>query len=622
VTERPGDARADERSMTVAICVGLAVAVAALYAQTRHFEFVSLDDYYLLVLRPEIRSGLSWTNLEWALTAVEPSWQPFTWVTHQLDFALFGTDPGPQHLVNAAWHAANAVLFFLALRALTGELWPSALAAALFAVHPLRAESVAWLSERKDVTSGFFWMLTLLAYAGYARRGGAGRYALVALAFVLGLLSKTMVMSLPVILLLLDVWPLRRWSPWDTPRRSDATPRALVVEKLPLLAIGVAAVAMTIFTQFTIGGIRSLGEMPAAWRLVNVPIAYVTYLAQAFWPTRLGATYSHPAFVAGSDLATYVGLAVGATALLVAITVACAAAGRRAPYLLVGWLWYVVALVPVIGILQAGRQGHADRFTYLPTLGIALAVAWSLRDLVAHRPRLRVPAVAAATLVLALCSALSFRQIATWRDTKSLFTQAIAASADNYFAHQTLGAWLFSTGELPAAREHLEAALAISPDSAYAHEQLGLVLEKQGDRAGAIAAYERAVQLSDKSFFAKRNLAALRAAAPAPAATAAASVDQALAAVRADPADPRARIDLGIAYLREKRYDDALRHLQSAVELARDSAQAHDALSIALVRTNRLAEAEPHLARAAELNPGNDMTRQRLAWVRQQLGKQ
>ena len=609
-TRRAGAAPVDDGWTALAVCVALMAAVAALYAQTQRFEFVSLDDYYLLVLRPEVRNGLSAANLRWAFTAVEPSWQPFTWITHQLDFSLFGAAPGPPHLVNAAWHAANAVVFFLALRALTGELWPSALAAALFAVHPLRAESVAWISERKDVTAGFFWMLALLAYAQYARRGGAGRYLLVVLAFVLGLLAKTMVMSLPVILLLLDVWPLRRWS--------ATAARALVVEKLPLLAIAVAAVAMTVFTQITIGGIRSLDETPLAWRLVNAPISYVTYLWQTFWPARLGATYSHPAFVASSDFTTYCWLAVACTALLAAITAGCVAAVRRAPYLLVGWLWYVTALVPVIGLLQAGRQGHADRFTYLPALGIAIMVAWSLRDALARAPRLRTPAHAAIAVALGACALLSYRQIATWRDTRSLFTHAIAASDDNYFAHQTLGAWLFSTGELPAAREHLEAALRIAPDSAYAHEQLGMVRERQGDRAGAIASYERAIQLSNLSFFATRNLAALRAAAPPPTA----SVEQAAAAVENAPDDPQAQIALGIALLQQKRYGEALTHLERAVALAPDSAQAHDALSIALVRQNRLAEAEPHLARAAELNPGNDMTQQRLAWVRQQLGKQ
>jgi tetratricopeptide (TPR) repeat protein len=460
-------------------------------------------------------------------------------------------------------------------------------------------------------------MLTLLAYAAYARRGGAGRYALVVLTFVLGLLAKTMVMSLPVILLLLDFWPLRRWTWSGATGRFRESFGALVTEKLPLLAIGAAAVAMTIFTQITIGGVRSLEQTPLGWRLVNAPISYVTYVLQALWPTRLGATYSHPAFVASSDFGTYVGLAGAATALLLAITAACVATARRFPYLAVGWLWYVVALVPVIGLLQAGRQGHADRFTYLPMLGLAIAAAWSLRDLVAYRPRLRVPAIAAAVVALALCAALAVRQIATWRDTRSLFAHAITASDDNYFAHQTLGAWLFSTGELAAARAHLEKALEISPDSAYAHEQLGMVLERQGDRAGAIAAYERAVRLSDTSFFARRNLAALRAATPRPVTP----PDQAEAAVRDRPDDPQARIDLGIALLQQKKYDDALVHLERAVALAPDSAQAHDALSIALVRTNRLAEAEPHLARAAELNPGNEMTRQRLAWVRQQLGK-
>ncbi|MEO6025676.1 MAG: tetratricopeptide repeat protein [Candidatus Binatia bacterium] len=613
-TRGAGAPRRDERWTVLAVCLSLVVAVVGLYAQTAHFEFVSLDDYYLLVLRPEVRSGLSATNLRWALTAVEPSWQPFTWVTHQLDFSVFGADPGPPHLVNAAWHAANAVLFFLALRALTGELWPSALAAALFAVHPLRAESVAWLSERKDVTSGFFWMLGLLAYAGYVKRGSTSRYLLVAAALVLGLTAKTMVMSLPLVLLLLDVWPLGSRGQLSAPTRARLT------EKLPLFAITIAAVAMTVFTQFTIGGLRSADEMSIGWRLVNAPISYVTYLAQTFWPTRLGATYSHPAFVAGSDFGTYVGLAVGSVVLLLAVTAFCVAFAHRAPYLLVGWLWYLVALVPVIGLLQAGRQGHADRFTYIPVLGIAIMVAWSLRDLVARWPRARAASVGAAMIALGLCGALASRQIATWHDTRTLFGHAIAISDDNYFAHQTLGAWLFSTGEVETARTHLEAALRISPDSAYAEEQLGLVLERQGDRAGAVAAYERAIALSPTSFFAQRNLPALRAklAPPVPPAN---DLVQLLDAVSASPDDAALRVKIGIALLEKQRYEEARVHLQRAVELAPDSAQPADLLGIALIRLNRFAEAEPHFAHAAALNPENAPTQQRLDWVRQQLGK-
>jgi len=601
---------------TLLVSIGLAAAVLALYAQTAHFEFVSLDDLNFLVDRPIVRRGLSWEGLTWALRTVDPNWHPLTWLTHQLDFSLFGADAGPPHLVSAGLHAVNAVLCLLALRALSGELWPSALVAALFALHPMRAESVAWLSERKDVTAGLFWMLTLLAYAAYARRRTGGRYALVGLALALGLMSKTMLVSLPFILALLDVWPLGRWR-FDGRGTPPAARRALIVEKLPLLALAAAASAMTVFTQATIGGVRSLDQITVPWRLVNAALAAVTYIAQTVWPTRLAVTYSHPALLGGSRLSDYVWWALGAFTLLVAVGALCWAARRRAPYLAVGWLWYLIALLPVIGLMQVGRQGRADRYTYLPMIGVYIMAAWGLRDAVARWPRARTPAVAGTAAVLGVLAALSWQQIGSWRNTHTLFEHAVAVTDDNYFAHQTLAATLRSEGALDAARQHLEAALRISPDSAYAHEQLGLLLDQQGDRDGAAREYERALQLSERSYYARRSLAVIRRAQGRHAEEIVLLSDE----IQYEPDNPQLRFDLGTALLGEERYADAAVQLQRAVELAPGSIQAHNNLGVALAKQNRFADAAVQFERVLALNPNHAMAARSLAWVREQMGQ-
>jgi protein O-mannosyl-transferase len=607
-------------SFTVlAVCVALAGAVAALYAQTGSFEFVSLDDYNILLQRPIVRNGLSAAGVGWALTTADPNWHPVTWLSHMLDFTLFGANGGAHHLVNAGLHAANAVLLFLALRALSGALWPSALAAALFALHPMRAESVAWVVERKDTMSGLFWMLALLAYAAYARRPSAGRYTLVCVAFLLGLMSKTMVVSLPVVLLLLDVWPLERWHPFGAAAgRRDVSIGRLLVEKLPLVGVTAAASALTVFVLQTMHGLRSTGQVGMGWRLVVPPLAYVAYLAQTLWPTHLAFMYPHPALLANAQLADYVPAAIGATLLLAAITAVCLARLATRPYLAVGWLWYLVTLLPVIGIVQVGTQSRADRFTYLPLIGIDIMVAWGLRDVVVRWPRARPATLAGTALALAALTLLSWRQIGTWRDSHSVYEHAIAVTDDNYFAHQVLGADLRVRGQLDQARQHFEAAIRIRPDEAYAHEQYGLLLETVGDRERAAAEYETAVRLSERSYYARANLGAMR--------LAQGQLDEAVAlltiAARDWPNDAQVQANLGTALLKQERYADAAPPLERAVGLMPGTAQYHNNYGVALAKQGRYEEAAAQFQAALTLNPNHPTAATSLQWVRSQMAPQ
>ena len=612
-----------------AICAALAISVLALYAQTHRFEFINLDDYHFLVYRPIVRSGLTWDGFRWAMSSVEADWHPLTWLSHMLDFSVFGPDPGPQHLVNAGLHAANGVLLFLALRALSRALWPSALVAALFALHPLRAESVAWLSERKDVLSGLFWMLTLLAYAAFARRPSAVRYALVGAAVVLGLMSKTMLVTLPFVLLLLDLWPLGRLRlPRPLPDHADGHSPAtaggaarrplpvarLVLEKLPLVAIAAAAAGLTVLAQQSMDAFRSLDQMSTAWRMVNAPLAYCTYLYQTLWPTRLAVIYPHPAMIAGTRLGDYLWPAAGATVLLASVTVLCVAAARRRPYLLVGWLWYLVTLVPVVGVVQVGHQSHADRYTYLPMIGVYIMVAWGLRDAIARWPGLRVPAVGGGALVLVALAALSWGQIGTWQNSRRLFEHAIAVTDDNYYAHQMLGNALLGSGELEPARRHLEEALRIKPDSAYALEQLGALLEQRGDRGAAAEAYEKAVGLSWKSFYARRHLAAIRRAEG----KLGAAIELWTTELQYAPDDAQLRFDLGTALLQQQRYPEATVQLRRLTELAPNAPEAHNALGVALAQQGQVAEAAVQFEETLALNPGHLSATRNLQWLRAQ----
>ncbi len=608
----PIDSARGETRTVIAVSAGLALVVLALYAQTARFEFLALDDANFFLERQIVRGGLSWPGVWWAATTVQPNWHPLTWLTHMLDFSLFGVDAGRHHLVSAALHAANAVLLFLAWRALSGALWPSALVAALFAVHPMRAESVAWLAERKDVLSGCFWMLTLLAYAGYARRPTLRRYALVAVALALGLLSKTMLVSLPIVLLLLDAWPLGRWRPAAGDRGIRL--RYLLAEKVPLFALAALVCVVTVYTQQSVRGVKSLSLVPPAWRIANAPIAAVAYLGQTVWPAGLAGMYPHPALI-GTPLADLLWPALAAALGLAAVTALAAALWRTRPYLLVGWLWYLIALLPVIGLVQVGMQARADRYTYLPMIGVYAMLAWSLRDALAARPRWRVPAAVAASRAVAALAAASWRQIGYWRDSRTVYERMIAVTERNYFAHQALGAWLRGRGEEDAARHHLDEALRYRPDEPYAYAQRGLLLEEQGDRDGAAIEYQTALELDPRSPIARRRLAELR----FNQARYAEAIPLMASLAEDERNDAILLVNLGTALLKEGRNEEAIPVLERVVALAPDSAQAHNNLGVAFARLGRFAEAETEFARTLAINPDHAGAQRSLQHLRRQL---
>jgi tetratricopeptide (TPR) repeat protein len=452
-----------------AIALALCLLAGFVYAPVRDYPFVVYDDKEFVTENPRVAGGFTREGVAWAFTrAHSGNYVPLSWLSHMLDVELFGLDAGAHHVVNAALHAAASALLFAALCALGGATGPSAFTAALFAVHPAHVESVAWVSERRDTLSAVFWMLTLLAWAGHARAPAGGRYALVMLWLALGLLAKPMLVTLPVVLLLLDRWPLGRAQPW----------RALVREKLPLFALAAAAGLAALAAQREGGAVASLAQVPLASRVSNALVAALRYLGIALWPADLAVFYPFEFELGAWKVA-------GAALALAAITVLAFAARRRRPYLWVGWLWYAVTLLPVIGLLQVGSQAIADRYTYLPMVGLGIAAAWSAADLAARVPRAR-PAIAAAAVALVAAWALLARvQLATWRDSVALFEHALAVSGEHPVVLLNLGEAHEGAGRLDLARSHYERGLALAPGAAPLHLRLGALLSRVGDRTGA-----------------------------------------------------------------------------------------------------------------------------------------
>lgn len=459
------------RRITLALSLGLAVLIAALYVQTAGHKFTVCDDNVYIYEKPQIVSGLTWKNVKWAFSdAHEGNWHPLTWISHMLDWQLFSQGswepennryktswPGGHHLVSMAIHCLNAVLLFLALRLMTGTLWPSFVVAVLFGIHPLRVESVAWAAERKDVLCGLFWMASMLTYAWYARwpigqslpfgevAGTLGIYTLVTCFFALGLMSKSMIVTLPCVFMLLDVWPLGRWKKalWP-PGRKNAGPDKtamfwLLAEKLPWFAMVFGDSYITVYGQHKGVALNSLEGLPMSARLLNAVVSCGEYLRQTVWPTGLAPFYAHPAMVPNSWTRDfYVSFGIYTT-LLVVITGAAVWFFRKRPFLAIGWFWYLGALMPVIGILQVGTQARADRYTYLPMIGVYLMIAWLLKEVADRWPQTRVALATASVVVLVALSVATFRQVSYWVDSYQLFEHAVQVTENNYFAYNHIG---------------------------------------------------------------------------------------------------------------------------------------------------------------------------------------
>jgi tetratricopeptide (TPR) repeat protein len=555
--EPPGPPRVGTAKL-FALCAVLVVVTFAAFGRLPSNGFVGLDDGLYVTQNSHVQQGLTLSSIAWAFTTTAAAnWHPVTWASHMLDVTLFGLDAGRHHGTSLLLHAANTVLLLLLLLRMTGALWRSALVAALFALHPLHVESVAWIAERKDVLSTLFWLSTVLAWLAYVKSKKTGPYLLALLFFALGLMAKPMLVTLPFTLLLLDFWPLDRMT---APARGRwETIRELLFEKAPLFALSAASVAVTLMAQRTGGAVQTMQAFPFGERLANAVDSCVTYLAKAFWPSPLSVFYPHPH--AGWTTAR----SYGAVLLLAIITLLAFRFARRAPFFVVGWLGFLGTLVPVIGLVQIGGQAMADRYTYVPLIGIFVLFAWGLAELVAQSPTLRTIAIGLTLVWLALLFGVTRDQTRYWANPQLLFEHALAVTSENEVAELSLAITLSESGRNAEALPHYEEAVRIDPSYTDARIHLAKALISAGRADEA--------------------------------------TEQCVRARESGPADPESLSNLGVLFLTLNRANEAIDCFEKTIEKRPDFAEAYSNLGIALVREGRLPEALARLEEGARLNP-------------------
>jgi Flp pilus assembly protein TadD len=591
----------------VLMCLFLVIATVAVYWQVRNHDFVNFDDDRYVTENSHVQAGLSRENIVWAFTTTDSSnWHPLTWLSHMLDCQLYGVSPKGHHLTNVLFHLVSTVLLFLILRWTTGALWRSGFVAALFALHPLHVESVAWVAERKDVLSTFFWMLTIWSYIRYVQRPAVNRYLLVLLLFAMGLMAKAMLVTLPFVLLLFDYWPLERMGPGQSgmshavqghPSTFTEKPRpqafSLLLEKTPMFVLAALSCLVTFLAQRSGGAVGAWEIYPLNIRIANGLVSYVTYIIKMIWPQNLAVFYPHP----GQSLPLWQAAGAGLVLLIISITVIRLV--RRYPYLPVGWLWYVGTLVPVIGLVQVGAQAMADRYTYVPLIGLFIMVSWGIPELAAKWRFRRVGLGLAAGAVIVASMILTWTNLHHWKNSAALFEHALEVTDDNYLAHNNLGIVYMRQGNIDKAIEHYTKALQIKYNLPKTHNNLGNAYARQGKIDMAIAHYTAALQINPDFAGAHNNLGnALAGQGKIEEAILHLSRSQELQPDFAEPA-----FNLGNLLAQQGKIDDALAQFTRALELEPDFAEAHNSLGVILARKGRLDDAIVHFHEALRLKP-------------------
>jgi len=551
----------------------LLLVTAVVFLQVRSHDFIGYDDDWYVTENAQVRSGLTYQGIRWAFSSIVlGNWHPLTWLSHQLDVQLFGMHPGRHHLVNVLLHLMNTLLLYWVLKRMTGEMWPSCLVAAMFAIHPLHVESVAWIAERKDVLSGFFWMATMGCYVLYTEHPNKSRFLLTHMFFIMGLLSKPMLVTLPFVLLLLDYWPLKRFPGLPMDGAAGSSPRLqmlgfLLREKIGLFTLSFAACLVTFFSQSGGGNVGAMQVYPLTMRLANAMVAYVGYMAKMLWPAKLAVLYPHSGMPSFWQI-------VGAGVLLIAVTLTAFKHARRYPWLLVGWLWYLGTLVPVIGIVQVGVQSMADRYTYIPLIGLFVAIVWGAVQVLSRYRRSIFLAIPAAALVILLMSVTTWHQVGRWSDSVSLFQHAIAVTDGNYIMHNNLGYEFNAQGKTKEALAHYSAALAVEPGFPDAYLNIGVILASQGRFEAAVAKYNEALRIK--------------------------------------PDFLKAHINLGNVRLRQGRTSAAYWHYLDALRINTASAEAYNGLGSAMAVAGKYEKAVKYFRIALQNDPGHVIARDNL----------
>jgi protein O-mannosyl-transferase len=564
--------------------------------QVGEHQFIGLDDDVYVTGNPHVATGVSLPNVVWAFTSVEAAnWHPVTWLSHMADAQVFGLNPCGHHLSNVVIHIATSLALLLLLLRCTGSLWQSALVAYLFALHPLHVESVAWVAERKDVLSALFWMLTLLAYCEYLARRKRSWYLLALGFFVLGLMAKPMLVTLPVVLLLLDFWPLdrlRQERPGQEAGTLAARVGCLVREKIPFFACALLSAVITIYAQHKGGATKSLDAVPLLLRLENALVAYLRYLLKTIWPHDLAVLYP-------VSVSLPLWQAAGSLLVLALITTFAVRHRRRFPFVAVGWFWYLVTLLPVIGLIQVGNQSMADRYSYLPLIGIFMVLAWGIPSLlqgVRHRERILAPLAAVAVLASA---ALTWHQLGYWRDSVSLFRHTLEVTRDNYLITNNLGVALSAQGAGDEGIRLYREALRINPVYLEAHNNLAVALFEKGDLEGALRESREALRLNPGDAISHYNLGRLL----ARVGDLAGALREFQEALRIKPDDVNTLINLGAALAGTGNLDAAIRQYQAALRLSRDSKDAHYNLGVALANQGNLDAAIGEFREVLRISP-------------------
>jgi protein O-mannosyl-transferase len=562
------------------IIVLLLLTMIAVYWPAVSHEFINYDDPAYVTGNAHIRTGFTIENIRWAFTTtLMGNWNPMTWFSHMADIYLYGLDPRGHHLTSVVLHGLNTLLLFIFLNKITGNLWRSAVVALIFSLHPLRVESVAWVSERKDVLSAFFFMTTLLAYAFYVERPSIMRYFVVAISFILGLMAKPMLVTLPFVLLLLDFWPLCRLDagqlrPFSLPsgtmdHPASKTPSNLGVlsEKVPLLLISAVFSGIAVYAQRDAKALLSLPAYPLMQRISNAVVAYMNYLGKTFWPQDLAVLYP----LSDHTPAAHAALAI---VFLAAVSLLSLWFSRRHPFLLTGWFWFVGTLVPVIGLIQVGLQAMADRYTYIPSIGLAILVVWGVAEITGNLLH-RIIIMTASSCVLVLLLVITTRsQLRYWENSIVLFTHTLAVTENNYVAYTNLGDALDKQGRYIDAMRNYGEALRIKPDEAFVYDKMATDLDILGRLDDAVAYYERSLQL--------------------------------------DPGNAKVHNNLGITLIRRGNAGEAIKHFTQAIQLDPGLVDAHYNLGLALAEEGKTREAIQQYSEALRLSPSDPEIRSSL----------
>jgi Flp pilus assembly protein TadD len=586
----------------------------AVFWQVQNYDFVNYDDDQYVTENRQVQAGLTWKGVIWAFTTNHASnWHPLTWLSHMLDCQIYGLKPSGHHLTSILFHIVNTLLLFLLLERMTGAFWQSSLVAALFALHPLHVESVAWVAERKDVLSTFFWMLTMWAYVRYVESPGYTRYLLTLLCFALGLMAKPMLVTLPFVLVLIDYWPLGRFrlsGSGDIINRETRRPQhsyseksllPVLKEKVPFFALAVVSSVVTLFAQQRGGAIRSLEVLPFNIRVTNAVISYASYIGKMIWPHKLAVLYPLSQSVPISQV-------LGAGLFLLCVSVFVILARQRFPYLIVGWLWYLGTLVPVIGLVQVGVQSMADRYTYIPLIGLFIMIAWSVPELVKRWGHRRHMLAVLTGMLLTALVIRTWLQARHWKNSFSLFKHTVSITADNWVAHNNLGAALDQQGRRKEAISHYYEALRIKPHYVEAHNNLGLALANQGSIKEAIGHFSEALKIRSDYAKAHNNLGLALANQGRPLD----ALDHFSKALQIEPNMAEAHNNLAVALMRQGRIKEAISHFSRALKIKPSYANAHYNLGLALAEQGRVEEAIHHYSQALQIKPDFTSARKKL----------